>query len=159
MSDVELAVGAILRGKYPNQYRELLPGAWILSQGNACAVITAADSEHGYSYARAVVPLAVHAPMSSALDSFVARVGRNYEMGRFYLCDRSDQLATMVVVEEFIPGILVDGASPGGLKFMWSVFGSLLNMFDDPGAGGYIRATFGGRPLDQQTEALLPTMI
>ena len=155
MPDVEPVVEAILRAKYPNQYRELVPGAWILVQGEACVVITAADSDQGYSYARAVVPLAVDVPLSSALDAFVARVGRNYEIGRFFLCDRPDQQSTMVVVEEFMPGILFDGANPGALKFMWNVFVSLLNMFDDPGAGGYVRATFGGRPLDQQTEALL----
>lgn len=160
MSEIHTAVRVLLRAQYPEQHREVIPDStWLVTQGHASAVVSAADSDQGYSYARVIVPLALEVRPSTALDSYLARIARRYEMGRFFLCDSADYQSAMVVVEEFIPGIVVEGLNPGGMKFIWSVIVSLLNMFDDPGAGGHIRETFGGRALNQETEALLPTMI
>lgn len=156
MPNTRDAVQVILDGKYAGQYDEIFDGAWTLVQGTSVAVlmaVTKEKAEHGYGYIRITVPLAIGVPPSPGLDACVARLGRDWEVGRFYIYEREDWNSVMVVAEEFLPGVLFDEIQASSLQFLRSMVGSMLALADAPTAGALIRARFGGRPLDPTTEA------
>lgn len=135
---------SILKSHFPTAKTILEDVAWVVMRGTATAGVVAIPESPMGGHVVVTAPLGLDVPVSAELHQYVATLGTSYSLGPFFVAARNDYPEVgAVVVQEFVPGLVLTFDNTGGAQFLLSVIHSLLRLADE--LGDVVLKRFGGR--------------